>query len=85
MAELPQPGEPLHPVVTVNCGPLPTAGVALVRFDFISHSMQSVAEETRGRNYALVPDQIRYLIERLQASLRTLESSPPPKAAGPTH
>ena len=70
-------GDALSPVLTITSGPLPDAGVVLIRFDFLAHGADAALQQAQeGRNYALTPVQARHLVERLQKSLTRLERVP---------
>jgi hypothetical protein len=70
-------GDSLSPVLAITSGPLPDAGVVLVRFDFLAHAGKPALEEVQsGNNFVLTPVQARHLMERLQRSLSRLETEP---------
>lgn len=72
---------PLFPVTTIAIGPVYTHGVVTVRFGFVTNLKQPIEKANPGRHYALTPDQVKYMIERLGSALHQLQSAahqPPP-------
>lgn len=79
------PGEPLFPVASIHTGPLTSIGAVLIRFDFLTNPMQPAEQANAGRNYALTPEQARYLAKQIGSALATLQSASSPGPPGPTH
>jgi hypothetical protein len=76
---------PLFPVVEIAIGPVPRMGIVVMRLDFVSTLMDTPEDAQTGRTYGMTPVQAQYVIERLQASLGTLETSAPPDGGGQVH
>jgi len=76
---------PLFPVSAWTVGPVPTMGLAVIKFDFLTNPMQPPEEANPGRHYALTPAQLRELIEQMRSALQKLESDVPQAQPGPTH
>ncbi|MDO9235983.1 MAG: hypothetical protein Q7U28_08125 [Aquabacterium sp.] len=76
---------PLFPVAQVSIGPVPRMGIVVMRLDFLSTVMDTPENAQTGRTYAMTPVQVHYVIEQLQRSLVSLDTSAPPDGGGPTH
>lgn len=74
---------PLFPVAGWTVGPVPRLGVATIKFDFLTNTLQSPDQANEGRHYALTPAQLRELIQKMQSALDVLESAGEPGALGP--
>jgi len=74
---------PLFPVAGWTVGPIPRLGIATIKFDFLTNSLQSPAQANEGRHYALTPAQLRELMQRMQSALDVLESSGEQGPEGP--
>ena len=83
-ADVSESNLPLFPVSGWEIGPVPRLGLLIVRFEFLSHSLQKLTEADPGRRYALQPEQARKLITALQDSLRQLDNTVPGAPPGPT-
>lgn len=65
---------PLFPVSAWAVGPIDAYGAVTIKFDFLTHSLQSVDEANEGRHYLLMPAQAAELVEKIQKALRHLET-----------
>jgi hypothetical protein len=75
----------LFPVAGWSVGPIPKYGIATIQFNFLTHPLQKPEEANEGRHYALTPDQLRELIQKMQSALDLLESSVAEAPEGPAH
>ncbi|QDQ87716.1 hypothetical protein FMZ60_09015 [Alcaligenaceae bacterium SJ-26] len=76
---------PLFPVAGWAIGPIPSYGIATIKFDFLTHPLQKVEEANEGRHYALTPAQLRELIQKMQSTLDVLENTVEQAPGGPAH
>ncbi|AZY52217.1 bssS family protein [Bordetella avium] len=76
---------PLFPVAAWEVGPLPTIGLAAIKFDFLTNPSQPLQEANPGRHYVLTPIELRALIRKLEETLHVLETSEPTAPQGPQH
>lgn len=76
---------PLFPVAGWTVGPIPRLGLATIKFDFLTNTLQSPDQANEGRHYALTPLQLRELIEKMQLALLALERVGEQAPEGPKH
>jgi biofilm regulator BssS len=74
---------PVFPVSAWEIGPVPSLGMVLIRFGFLSHQLQKPNESQWDRRYALSPEITRKLIAELGNVLDRLEKLGPQAPPGP--
>lgn len=76
---------PLFPVSAWSVGPIDSYGAVTIKFDFLTHPMQSLDEANQGRHYLLMPVQAAELAQKIQQALRHLETVAPQAPPGSQH
>ena len=80
-----KPGDPVFPIARATIGPIPSLGVVIPQFDFLTNNMQPMSEANQGPNLALTAVQARDVARKILDALTVLENSASPGAERPTH
>ena len=75
-------GDPMFPITGWEILTMPAQGATAIRFHFLSHSMQSIEQSQPGRIYALSLNQLVQFRQKIDDSIRKLESAGIPPEPG---
>jgi biofilm regulator BssS len=76
---------PLFPIAGWSIGPIPAHNAVVLKFDFLTHSMQALDHANESRHYLLTPQQAQIVAEKILSALRQLENGAPQSPLGPRH